>query len=578
MTGRHRARRRSSAQPASPSPSELAKPSDQMESAEPSEPVGPAADPEQDLQARGRLRRYAAAALVLAVVILGVVALWSELRGGSPAPSAPGQSSDCGQPGLVHAPERTLGPATSPQTASVGISGLRSTRPVAGEAAGQLGVVPAGFTAQPVSVSSWLRGGITGSIDGLATSAAKAVVSWLNENVVDAARSMVTGFVHRSTTPRVTAEEFIGAHGAYHDVASFACLGLMGCISLSVITGLFSGEPGQALARLPRDVVVAILSILGFPWAVSKGVEVSDVLATWMLPPSKFRPDDLAGAILPYAVTPGANIGVLILNQFVLFAVMVISLELVVRTALVYVTVALAPLSFMTMTTASGRGAARKAVEMVVAIVMIKPAIFLALRVGVDLAKINGNPSPASGDDWAGILLGLAIAGIAAFMPWIVWRMIPSMEQAVIAQGLSRAPFRAGMQAMQTAYFGSALGSSLSRMGGRGAATPGSSSQTGGGGLGPSRRLATATAGTAGGERPMGGRSTGPAARSGQSSGPRSAAPEGEGVGQGRRSPGSGTRTLVDPSPSPGSSSSGPSPPPRRPRPPRPSRPPGGLS
>jgi hypothetical protein len=558
--GRHRASRRSSARRPSSEPDSEA------------QEGGPA----EERRSR-RCRRVGVAAVLLLLVAGGALVAWTQLRGATATPVAPEPVLPCGQSGLIHEPGWQLGlPARQQATALTGgVSGAAMAGAGLGPTGGRA-AVPASYTAQPalsLPGSGWLRDKVSGGITGLTAEAVQTVVDWLGKSLHDSARSMLLDLIHTSTTPRVTADSFIGPQGAYHDVASFACLGLIGCIGLGVIQALLSGEPTQVLLRLPRDVVLAVLAILGFPWAVSKGVEVSNVLAEWMLPASTFAPDTLADAILPYAAMPGGGIAVLLLEQLVLLAIIVISLELVVQTALTYVVVAMAPLSFMTMTLPSGRGAARKAVELTVAIVLIKPGVFLALRVGIGLAGPDRRPSPTSGTDWGGILLGLAVAVVAAFMPWIIWRMIPSMEQAVIAQGLSRAPFRAGMQAMQTAYFGSALAGTLSRAAGRGATPGGRPSPAGGGGggggLGRPRALASARDTGPGGARPLGSRSGGPSGEPRPTGDPTSS--RGATPAPPRRPTGTGTRTLADPTP-PRTGDGGPSPPrgPGRRRPPRP--------
>ncbi len=502
-----------------------------------------------------RRRRLLLVALgVLAVVVLGVVE-WLVLRGagdGGPPPVAPG----CGRPGLICAP----GPGGE----------LLAFHPAAGvAAAGGTGspAADSGFVAQQAlsapSLGGLLGRGVGGGVAGLMSAAAEAVAAWLAKSLVESSQSMLQGLLGASTHPRVTAEAFIGPDGAYHDVASFASLILVGFVALGVAQGVWSGEPGQALLRLMRDVPAAALAILVFPWAADQMITLSDVMSAWMLPSGTYTTAKVVKAILPYAASPGGVIGELLLRQFVFLAIAMIYLELVVRTSLTLVAVALAPLSFMMMTTSAGRAAARKALELVVGVVLIKPGIFLVLRIGIDLTGTARGPNPTNGDDWGGIFLGLGIAGTAAFMPWIIWRLIPSMEQAVIAQGLSRAPLRAGMQAMQTAYFGSSLAASLGRAGGRGApggaGSRGAEATGGGGGLGAPRSLATRVDGESGSsERPLvrtGTPATGP--RRQPSGGVGATAPHPQ------PTPGGAGRRLVDPD-RPAEPGAGPSPP-RRP-------------
>jgi hypothetical protein len=338
--------------------------------------------------------------------------------------------------------------------------------PADGRPAGGTGPAAGGFVAQPTVNLPSLGGLVGGGVAGVMQTAVKMVVGWFAATLVDSARSLVSDFLGASTHPRVTAAEFLGPHGAYHDVASMAVLLLIGCIMLAVIQGVMSGEPVQALARLGRDVPVAVLAIIGFPWLTDQMVTLSDVMADWVLPADTLSPTDIATIIVPFD-KPTGNVGTLLLAQLVFLLIVLIYLELVVRNALTYVTVALAPLSFAAMTIPAAKTAGRKVVELTVAIVLIKPGVFIALRVGIDLAGKQPGAGPVDGTSWGRIVTGIAIVAGAAFMPWIIWRLLPIAEQAAVAQGLSRAPFRGAMQAMQTAYWSTSLGSSLLRSRGR---------------------------------------------------------------------------------------------------------------
>ncbi|WP_230205025.1 aminoglycoside adenyltransferase [Parafrankia elaeagni] len=316
---------------------------------------------------------------------------------------------------------------------------------------------------------------------------------------------MIGEFVAEPARPRVTAEEFIGPDGAYRSVASMATLLLVGCVMIGVVQGLWSGEPTQALLRLMANIPVAVLAILGFPWIVDQLVTVADVMADWVLRVDVQGADLIANLLVPFTEGSRGDLGKMIPRLFVYLGVVLIYLEFVARNGLIYIVVALAPLSFMAVTMPAAKVAARKAVELVVAIILIKPAAFIALRVGLDFARPGLEHPPTEGDAWGRTVAGLAIVLIAAFMPWIIWRLMPAMEQAMVAQGVARAPFRAGMQIMQQAYFGSAL---LGRLrGGAGAGQGGMagkpSTGAGGGGLGPPRTLADAGTSANGSSRRM---------------------------------------------------------------------------
>ncbi|WP_157472395.1 aminoglycoside adenyltransferase [Frankia sp. EAN1pec] len=367
-----------------------------------------------------------------------------------------------------------------------------------------------GFAAQPAQIPGigGIVGGLVGGgITGVMETAVETVVNRVSQNLVDAAKSMILEFLGASTRPQVTAEEFIGPHGAYHSTASMATLLLVGCVMIGVGQGLWSGEPVQAMLRLLGDIPVAVLAILGFPWVVDQLVTISDVMADWVLGNDLRTRNEILDLVVPFSGGPDGNVGYLIPRIFVYLGVALIYLELVVRNGLIYMVVALAPLSFMAITMSGAKLAARKAVEMVVAIILIKPAVFVELRVGLDLAHPGLGSPAADGDAWGEIFVGMAIVFIAAFMPWIIWRLMPLMEHAMVAQGVARAPFRAGMQAMQMVYFGSALAGRGARGGAGGGRGRVFGQQPagagGGGGFGPPRSLTGTGASANGPTRPM---------------------------------------------------------------------------
>src|SRR5207249_2072490 len=58
-----------------------------------------------------------------------------------------------------------------------------------------------------------------------------------------------------------------------------------------------------------------------------------------------------------------------------------------------------------------------------------------------------------AGTDLAGLLGGATLMLLAAFMPFVILRLLPILEAAVVAQGISRAPVRAGQGGLQAAYY-----------------------------------------------------------------------------------------------------------------------------
>jgi hypothetical protein len=350
-------------------------------------------------------------------------------------------------------------------------------------------------------------GGLIPTPDHITESAIKIAIKWFVGSLGDAVASLIGDFFTASTRPAVTASSFLAPGGAYHTVASVSALLLVGCIILGVIQALFSGEPGQAFARLARNVPLAVLALIGFPWLADRTLAVADVVALAVVPSA-----DVGKRLVDVmAFPPSHDIPGLMVTAMVFVGCILVYLELVVRDVLATVVVALAPLSFAAMAAQTARPAAGEVVKLGVAIAFSKPAIFIALRVGTDtLLDSDGGRDPAS---WGRYVAAMAVLAVAVFMPFLLWKLLPLAEAYALAQGASRAPFRAATQALQTAYWAQATGAAL---GGRGRTrTPAGAAAAGAGSGGPSggipggpRSLPTPSGGPSGG----GGRRTGGAA------------------------------------------------------------------
>jgi hypothetical protein len=103
------------------------------------------------------------------------------------------------------------------------------------------------------------------------------------------------------------------------------------------------------------------------------------------------------------------------------------------------------------------------------AIVLSKLAIWIALDVGISLLSAQAQSVVPGGQAWGEMIAGSAILAVALFAPFVVWRLLPVAEAAVIAQGLSRQPGRAATQGL---YLSSALGRFGRQTGSSGAARP----------------------------------------------------------------------------------------------------------
>jgi hypothetical protein len=235
-----------------------------------------------------------------------------------------------------------------------------------------------------------------------------------------------------------------------------------------VLQGLLAGEAGQMVARVAVDAPLAVLAMFGLPWVVAQLLTLIDQVCAWILPtgPTLSTIARVFAADQVHAVLGTFSIPAILCELFVFLGGVGMYAELVVRSALVSIVVALAPLSFAAMVWPAVRGAARKVAELLGAIVLSKLAIWVALDVGISLFSTQAQQAVPGAQAWGQMISGAAILAVALFAPFIVWRLLPVAEAALVAQGLSRQPGRAATQALY-------LSNSLGRFGRGGGAAPG---------------------------------------------------------------------------------------------------------
>lgn len=121
----------------------------------------------------------------------------------------------------------------------------------------------------------------------------------------------------------------------------------------------------------------------------------------------------------------------------VLLGALAVWLELVVRSAAVYVAVFFLPLALAAMVWPAAAHMARRLIEGLAALVLMKFVIVATLSLGAAAVR--------SGNGVDQVAAGIAVLLIAAFAPYVLFRMVPVVEAASIGHlaGLSRQPFRA---------------------------------------------------------------------------------------------------------------------------------------
>lgn len=363
-----------------------------------------------------------------------------------------------------------------------------------------------------------------GFLDGLAsfvTDPAGAVAGWTFDKVTVGiyewlARGLavliewVWRVLDRGTTPRLSDDWF--ADGVFARLAALALAVVVAMMLATAIQAALGGRPELALGGVKEGARAVVAS--AFVVAVVDlmvGVVDEASAAVWQV-----GRDDLVmmlEAMVGLTVATGflgqTFIGPLCL-MFGFVGLLGVAVSLLMRSALVYLVAALAPLVWSASVLPMMRDASRRLVHILVALVVAKLAIVVSLVVAVQLAASAGAVPGPSGEvdvaEAAGALVtGFACFLVAAVSPAVLYRLMPTVEGAVASSGVVGGWGRSAMSVAQAglmAYSAGAGAAGVAVAGeagvagaGEGAAALGGASGSGGAAGGG----ASATAGAGGG-------------------------------------------------------------------------------
>ena len=265
-------------------------------------------------------------------------------------------------------------------------------------------------------------------------------------------------------------------------VLTLAGVLMVGFLLLAVIQGVLAGEPASMLRAVAVEAPVSVLGMVLLVAVTQLLLGLTDAASAMVL---QGAPGDLGHFLSGFGssatVATGGVAAAVMLVVFLLGALLV-WIELVVRSALIYLLVAFAPLALAARVWPAAKGVFRRLCELGLALIVAKFGIALALGLGAAALAGGGASTSAgaaadAGADLAGLLGGATLMLLAAFMPFVVLRLLPILETAVVAQGISRAPVRAGQGGLQASYYAQGLSRLAGGKGGgsRGPATGGES-------------------------------------------------------------------------------------------------------
>lgn len=281
--------------------------------------------------------------------------------------------------------------------------------------------------------------------------AVHAVLDGMASYLVGGARSVlraVTGLVG-APTPRLAATWFTAHLSAMVALAAVLVVPMLAAASIGAVLR-------QDMARLGRTwgVYLPVAAVGGSAVVPLTGeaLRVTDAMSnaiTYRMGVDVPRAIGRVGAMVAGAATTGGG-GVFVAGLLAFLVVLggvCLWLELLLRSAAIYVAVFFLPLALAGLVWPATSHWARRCVHLLAALLLSKFVIVGALTVGVGaLAATGGRPLD-------GALMGGAVLLMAAFAPFLLLRLAPMVETAAIAhlEGASRRPVQALRSAAMTA-------------------------------------------------------------------------------------------------------------------------------
>lgn len=317
---------------------------------------------------------------------------------------------------------------------------------------------------------------------GIVKDALGGVTGWAFDKVAEGISKWVLGaveffvngaldFLRTSAKPDVEAAWFAGPGSPYAAVRNIAGLLLVGFVLLGLIQGLLQADPAAMVRRVAGNLPVAVVGMIVTTAVVGRLLELTDALSDAVLSSSNQQALHFLSGFGATVTGATSGFAAVLLGLVAVVAALLLWVELIVRSSLVYLLVAISPLGFAASLWPSARGFLRRTIEILLAVILSKFVIAVALAIGV--AALGGAGSAGAGESGmaAGsaslgtLLVGAVLLGLAAFSPFLVLKLIPLAEGALLAHGISRGPVRAAQSGVST-YSSTRMISRLSGPGG----------------------------------------------------------------------------------------------------------------
>lgn len=365
--------------------------------------------------------------------------------------------------------------------------------------------------------TGWASDLIGDFVGGVAGEAAEGVMNLIMSfwyGLIADAVASVTGFLLQAMDTTTAVDLHGGwwtspeAQTTWRHVLAISAGLLLLFYFLQIIKGIATGDTAGLLRTVAVSLpttVLGTLALVAVTSAILTATDDATALVTGDLGDNLGEFSALLGSA--DTISGAGFLGLLFALLYVLGAV-VIWIQMVIRGALIYVLVMFAPLALSARVFEGARHIARRLIEIGIALILSKFAIGLTLATGAAAVAGGSTLGPEEGTsiDATSLIAGPAIMILGAFMPFVLYRLIPVFEGAAVGQGVASGPLRALSTAGGLAF----AAHSLSRLAGGGraggaAGGAGGGAKVGGGGAaavgGPAGAALSAGGQLAGGVR-----------------------------------------------------------------------------
>jgi hypothetical protein len=308
------------------------------------------------------------------------------------------------------------------------------------------------------------------------------VTSWVMSGVL-AMIEAIWSVIDNTTRVQASAEWFSGTADSPVAMAVAVGVTVTSLVLLAVIRAVVLGSAAGAVRAIVVDLPAAVFGAVATVAVVKVLLDLADAVSSWVWQAGRGNAQQALEnmSLVLMSGLPGTAFFGIVLAVMLLAALLFVWVVLFIRQSLIYIVLVLAlAFAWPAAVFPPMRDTARKAVELIVALIVAKPIMVLAMSVGISaLGGVGATAPPAEidceGAGWAecvtahaeqanrnlqvevgALMTGIVAFGLAAFMPFLIWKLMPIVAAAVVAQGVASGPLRAGSTAMQFSYYGQA--------------------------------------------------------------------------------------------------------------------------